>query len=48
MDNLTYLLIGLFIEIVLMFILLIQELFGKFSKVKIKKFLYVLLRGKNE
>jgi len=45
MDNLIYLFIGLFIGIVLMFILLIQELFGKFSKNKIKKLLYVLFTG---
>ena len=45
MDNLDYLLIGLFIGIVLMFILLVQELFGKFSKNKIKKLLYVLFTG---
>jgi len=48
MNNLDYLLIGLFIGIVLMFILLVQELFGKYSKVKTKKLLYILFRGKNE
>jgi uncharacterized membrane protein len=48
MNNLDYLFIGLFIGIVLMFILLIQELFGKYSKIKIKKLLYILFRGKNE
>ena len=37
--------IGLFIGIVLMFILLVQELFGKYSKVKIKKLLYILFAG---
>jgi len=45
MDNLDYLLIGLFIGIVLMFILLSQELFGKFSKTKTKKLMYVLFTG---
>ena len=37
--------IGLFIGIVLMFILLLQELFGKLSKNKTKKLLYVLFTG---
>lgn len=37
--------IGLFIGIVLMFILLLQELFGKFSPNKTKKLLYVLFTG---